>query len=81
MHPMQTPITFINLGRPTTIVFCSLCRVFANEDAPSFGAKTWFDDGRHHLFPSVHVLQMFLESGQMSLQIEFLACKVYFSNP
>jgi hypothetical protein len=81
MHPMQTPIAFINLGKPTTIFFCSLCRVFGSEDAPSSDAKTWFDDGRHHLFPNVHVLQMFLESRQMSLQIEFLACKVHFSNP
>jgi hypothetical protein len=78
MHPMQTIIAFINLGIPTTIFFCSLCRVFGNEDAPSSDAKTWFDDGRHHLFPNVHVLQMFLEFGQMSLQIEFLACKVHF---
>jgi len=62
MHPMQTPIAFINLGGTTTIFFFTLCRVFGNDNESSSGAKTWFNDGQHHLFPNVHVLQMILES-------------------
>jgi hypothetical protein len=41
--------------------------MFGSEDAPSSDAKTWLDDGQHHSFPSVHVLQMLLEFGQMIL--------------
>ncbi len=60
---------------------CSLCKALGSEDAPSFGAKTWFDDGRHHLVPTMHALQMLLKYGQMSLQIEPLAYKVHFLDP
>jgi hypothetical protein len=64
---VQTFVAFINLGRPTTIFLLLICKALGSEDPPSFDAKTWLDDGWHHLFPNVHLLQMLLGSRQMSL--------------